>query len=222
MASDESKSHPHNLRYAIFEIDAKPNLKADQTSYADISGFSEFEEKEIIFQAGSVFQLESISLYVEDPRVSLIRMTLCNDDDEQMKKLLAIKKKKCMENSMNKPIDESTKPSLITLAVVLIEMGYLSQAKKLLERTLKALGNDSDSVEAGLCYRYLGDVSRYKNGFIKNQTEYQKALSIFRRCFNSSDHRFIAATYLCLGHSCCKINDWGFASWYQMDLKGRF
>ena len=116
-----------NLERVLFEIDADPKV-ATAKPFADISSHSSFvDESEVLFMLGSIFRLNDIIR--ENDQIWTIRMTMCSDDEHDLKKVLIY-----MKNQ-----DRKSETNLRTLGKLLWEMGKLTLAEKYYSRLLHEL-----------------------------------------------------------------------------------
>jgi hypothetical protein len=121
-------SIPENLEPAIFEIIADSKAAATKP-FADIRSLSEFSgESEVLFMIGSIFRLNSINRS-SDGKPWIIRMTLCSENDSELKNVLVHMKQQL----------GSGETSLRTLGKVLWEMGSLDLSVFYLTRLLDDL-----------------------------------------------------------------------------------
>ncbi|CAF4816121.1 unnamed protein product [Rotaria sp. Silwood1] len=89
-----------NLELVLFEIDVDPNM-ATTKPFADISSHSESnDESEMLFMVGSIFRLNSVSRSSDDP-VWIIRMTLCNENEHDLKQVLMYMKQQLGDGETN-------------------------------------------------------------------------------------------------------------------------
>ncbi|CAF2127641.1 unnamed protein product [Rotaria magnacalcarata] len=166
---------------------------------------------------GSVFRLNDIRCHSDIPQLTIISMSLCDSDDEKLKELVTAMQKEYLKDGARSN-SEGEEPTLISLSIVLLNMGYLNHAKTFLFRMLKTLNHESDTIDIGKCYLYIGDVHRQKGDFRKSKSSYRKALKTFACVFPNDDHPIVAATYVSLGHCYSKITDWKLAAWYRTDF----
>ncbi|CAF1200358.1 unnamed protein product [Didymodactylos carnosus] len=72
-----------DLQRVLFEIDADPRLSGIK-QFANITSFSYFPgEDEVLMMSGSIFRL--VNIHRDDGRVWIIQMTLCDDNDHDLK-----------------------------------------------------------------------------------------------------------------------------------------
>ncbi|CAF5005692.1 unnamed protein product, partial [Rotaria socialis] len=119
----------------IFEIEADPRLISDtkvdnRRPFAQIDEFSYYgEEAEILFMIGSIFRLEAIRQddSLGDMRVWIIRMRLCSDDENDLKKLY---------DHMKNEYGVSKETNLMSLGYLMWKMGKFDLAEKYYRRCL--------------------------------------------------------------------------------------
>jgi hypothetical protein len=142
----------------LFEINADPKIVTTK-SFADISEHSYFhEESEVLFMLGSIFRLESIAC--NDDKIWIIQMTLCSDNDHDLKEVLMHMKNKIGSGETN----------LRILGKILWKMGKLDLAEKYFIRLLKEL-RAHDPLRANL----------YKDLTLKKKRYHTK----FRACYET-------------------------------------
>ncbi|CAF3862954.1 unnamed protein product [Rotaria sp. Silwood1] len=117
-----------NLEAVLFQIDADPKM-AITKPFADISESSDYkDEAEVLFMLGSIFRLNSISRS-KHGQVWIIKMSLCNDDEHDLKQVLMDMKEQYLSEETN----------LQTLGKILWEMGKPDLTQKYFVRMLEAL-----------------------------------------------------------------------------------
>ncbi|CAF1515355.1 unnamed protein product, partial [Rotaria magnacalcarata] len=132
-----------NLEPVLFEIDANPTLVTNKP-FADVSAYSEFtDESEVLFMLGSIFHLKSVTRS-SDGQVWIVRMTLCSDDQCDLKQVLLDMKDQFLSSEVN----------LQTLGKLLWEMGKHDLAEKYFMRFLEQLSPDDPLL--GDLYHDLG------------------------------------------------------------------
>ncbi|CAF4916823.1 unnamed protein product, partial [Rotaria socialis] len=108
-----------NLEPVLFEIDANPTLVTSKP-FADVSSYSEFTgESEVLFMLGSIFHLKNVRSS-SNGQVWIVRMTLCSDDELDLKQVIIDMKDHFLSREIN----------LRTLAKLLWEMGKPDLAEK--------------------------------------------------------------------------------------------
>ncbi|CAF1464109.1 unnamed protein product [Adineta steineri] len=134
-----------NLQAVLFQIDADPKM-AITKPFADITEFSEFKsEAEVLFILGSIFRLDSVK-HRKNDQVWIIEMTLCNDEEHDLKHVLIDMKEQFMSEGIN----------LQALAKILRGMGQIDLARKYFMRLLEQLPlNDSLRIDL---YKDLGEL----------------------------------------------------------------
>ena len=117
----------NDLAKVLFQIDADPKMVTTKP-FANISQYSDFpEESEVLFMLGSIFRLEHI--HCNDDGIWIIRMTLYNDNEHDLKQILQDMKQQIGTGEI----------TLRTLGNILWEMGKLDLAEKYLIRLLNQL-----------------------------------------------------------------------------------
>ncbi|CAF2939472.1 unnamed protein product [Rotaria sp. Silwood2] len=154
---------PENLERALFEIVADPKSTSTKP-FADISSLSEFEgESEILFMIGSIFRLNSVNRS-SDGKLWIIRMTLCSENDSDLKTVLVHMKKQLGSGETN----------LRTLGKVLWKMGKLGLAEFYLNRLLNDLPPKHPLL--GDLYEDLGEIAALAGDYDKSVQYQQKSL----------------------------------------------
>ncbi len=122
----------------MFEIDADSQMVTTKP-FADISKYSHFtNETEVLFMIGSIFRFKSINC--NDDHVWIIGMSLCSDDEYDLKQVLLHMKQQIGYEETN----------LRTLEKVLWKMGKHDLAEKYFKRLL----NELSSSDHLLCNLY--------------------------------------------------------------------
>ncbi|CAF3384586.1 unnamed protein product, partial [Rotaria sp. Silwood2] len=117
-----------NLVGVLFYIDADPRM-AITKPFADLSEFSEYDdEAEVLFMVGSIFRLDKVKRRQND-QVWIIKMTLCNDEEYDLKQVLVDMKDQFVSDEAN----------LRTLGKILWEMSKHNFAQKYFMRMLEQL-----------------------------------------------------------------------------------
>ncbi|CAF1154359.1 unnamed protein product [Rotaria sp. Silwood1] len=142
----------------LFEIEADPCVLDDTSQdnrrpFAKVAGLSAYEdESEVLFMLGSIFCLNEI--YYEqssaDSTMSIIRMTLCGDYDNDLKQLYDHMKKEYHREEAN----------LLSLGDTMFDMGKFDLAEKYYCRSLRELPSDDSSLSE--LYHNLGMVADAK------------------------------------------------------------
>ncbi|CAF3583241.1 unnamed protein product [Rotaria socialis] len=152
-----------DLERILFEIKADPKIVTTQP-FADISKHSEFsDEAEVLFMIGSIFRLKSIKR--DENQVWIIQMTLCNDDEHDLKQVLTYMKQQIGSGETN----------LRTLGKVLCRMGKFDLAEKYLKRLLKELPSNHPLISS--VYEDLGQLASQTGHFNMSVQWHQKSLA---------------------------------------------
>lgn len=156
-----------DLERVLFEIDADP-LLTNAKPFADISSYSCFQvESEVLFMLGSIFRLNNISK--GEDQIWTIQMTLCSDDEHDLKQVL-------MDMKNQNGIGET---NLYTLGKLLWKMGELTLAKKYYKQLRDELPTDDPLL--AVVYEELGTIASQTRNRDKAVQLYQKALEIKNR-----------------------------------------
>ncbi|CAF4515171.1 unnamed protein product, partial [Rotaria sp. Silwood2] len=157
MQSNPNLLSSDNYVPVVFEIDADPRVfgssRENNRPFAEIAGFSDHkDESEVLFMLGSMFCLNEIcdDQSLGDATMSMIRMTLCSDDDNDLKQLY--------DHMKNEYHREET--NLLSLGNVLRKMGKFDLAEKYYRRLLNEL--PSNDLSLGALYHRLGIVADAK------------------------------------------------------------
>ncbi|CAF1383191.1 unnamed protein product, partial [Rotaria magnacalcarata] len=154
-----------NLEPVLFQIDANPTLVTSKP-FADVSAYSEFtDESEVLFMIGSIFHLKSVRRS-SNGQVWIVRMTLCSDDQHDLKQVLLDMKDQFLSSEIN----------LQTLGKLLWEMGKLDLAEKYLIRFLEQLSPDDPLL--GDLYHDLGRLASNAGNLDKSMEWRQKAIAL--------------------------------------------
>jgi len=152
-----------NWERILFEIDVDPNVSKTKP-FADISQFSHFKnEDEILFMTGSIFRVNEI--IPDENQLWIVRMTLCNDIEYDLKDILKYMKKGIREGETN----------LRTLAKILWETGEFKLAEEYFLRLLNQLpSNDPLLVDL---YEDLAKLTSQMGNLDKSMEWRQKLLT---------------------------------------------
>ncbi|UJR11110.1 hypothetical protein I4U23_015292 [Adineta vaga] len=207
---------PDGFEYVLLEIDANPNVENGGSTCANVGDIGEFDEEEVLFPLSSVFRLDSIRRDSTNPYLTIVSMTLCNNDDHELNEVFYTMKKEFKESCTDTDANDR-ESMLMTLGIVLLNMGQIKLAKKIFLRSWKTFKETSRVVDAGRCCHYIGDVFRQKNHFTMSRLWYRRALEFYANTI-SDNHALIAKTYTSLGHAYSKTTDWKFSIWCQTDF----
>ncbi|CAF5033552.1 unnamed protein product, partial [Rotaria sp. Silwood1] len=154
-----------NLKPVLFEIVADPKV-AITKPFAEISAYSDFPgESEILFMLGSIFRLDNID-YSNDNQVWIIRMTLCSENEHELKNVLMYMKQQLGNGETN----------LRTLGRVLSEMGKFDLAEQYFTRLLKELPPNDPLL--GDLYKDLGKIASHTGDYDKSVQCLEKSLAL--------------------------------------------
>ncbi|CAF1380553.1 unnamed protein product [Adineta steineri] len=167
LASSNENIKDNKLQPVLFEINADP-CQDGVKSFAHISLFSAFPlEKEVLMMLGSVFRLNNI--YLDQHHTWIINMTLCSDNDHDLKSIL--------NHMKNQYGSEQTR--LVSFGNVLVDMGYFNDAEKYYHRLLKELPSDHNDIST--CYHSLGKVVSEQGNYELSLHWLHKSLEIAQR-----------------------------------------
>ncbi|CAF1314885.1 unnamed protein product [Adineta steineri] len=161
-----------NLEAILFQIDADPKM-AITKPFADITEFSEFKcEAEVLFMLGSIFRLDSVE-HRKNDKVWIIEMTLCNDEEHDLKQVLIDMKEQFMSKGIN----------LQTLTKILRGMSQINLARKYFMRLLEQLPlNDPLRIDL---YQDLGELESHA-GDLDKSIEWHRKASELRKQIQST------------------------------------
>ena len=174
----------NNVQKIIFEINADSQTDIS-IPFAKISSENEQDgDNDILFMPGSFFRLVSISY--DKNKKCIIRMTLCNDDEPDLKQLFENMREEFGYGETN----------LLPLGVILRDMGKFDLAEKYLLRMLKKLPANDPLLDA--LYPTLGLVAKDKGNFNKCLYWFRKSLKVYT-VTRPSDYVSIGDTYNTIG-----------------------
>ncbi|CAF4528963.1 unnamed protein product [Rotaria sp. Silwood2] len=154
-----------NFESVLFEIDADP-LVAITKPFADISPHSAYPgEAEILFMLGSIFRLKSIKRS-GDSHVWIIGMTLCSDNEHELKHVLMDMKQKF----------GSGETDLRTLGRLLSGMSKFDLAEKYFIRLTEQLSVDDTLLDD--LYEDLANLAAQAGNFDKGMEWRKKAIVV--------------------------------------------
>ncbi|CAF4668310.1 unnamed protein product [Rotaria sp. Silwood1] len=167
---------PHgteNLEAVLFQIDADPRMGITKP-FADITEYSEYkDEAEVLFMLGSIFRLDSVNRS-KHGQVWIIQMTLCNDDEHDLKQVLMDMKEQFVSEETN----------LQKLGKILLEMGKPDLAQQYFIRMLEQLlPNDPLRIDL---YLDLGTLESYAGHLDKSMEWRQKASALKKQIQSTS------------------------------------
>jgi tetratricopeptide (TPR) repeat protein len=178
----------NDLEQVLFEITADPRVTTKP--FADITPFSYFKgEKEVLIMVGSVFRIANVTN--DGSGVWTIRMTLCSDDDHDLKHIFEHMKNEHGGGERN----------LLTFANVLADMGKFDEAEKYYLRSLKHLPGDDPDIAR--CYHGLGNVTDEKGDYDSSLEWHEKSLAIRMKSLKE-DHPHLAPNHISIG--CAHFN----------------
>lgn len=152
------------LERILFEINADPKM-ATAKPFANISMYSDYPgESEVLFMIGSIFRVESIRS--NDTKIWIIRMSLCSDEEHDLKQVLFYMKAQIGDGETN----------LRTLGRFLWKMGNFDLAEKYFLRLLDEL--ESDDPLRSTLYEDLGELAALRGDYDMSIQYQQKSLRL--------------------------------------------
>jgi tetratricopeptide (TPR) repeat protein len=180
----EETTSSKNMKQVLFEIDADPQVDVSiPFAKINING-GQNDENDIIFMAGSIFRL--VSIQYDKNKTCIIRMTLCGNKEPDLKKFFEHVKNEYGYGETN----------LLSLGIVLRDIGKLDLAEKYLSRMLNELTPDDRLLDA--LYPSLGLVAKDKGDYDKCLYWYQKSLKNYM-ITRPYDYITIGDTYNTIG-----------------------
>ncbi len=176
-----------DLQQLLFAISIDHEILIVDPSQRSVS--SDFShESEVLFMLGSIFCLNQMchDQSSAHARMSIIRMTLCSDHDNDLKQLY--------DHMKNEYHREET--NLLSLGDVIRNMGKFDLAEKYYRRLLSELPSNDPSLSA--LYQRLGRVADAKGEYDTSLEWYQKSLEMRVRT-SPSDHVNIGLTHNSIG-----------------------
>ncbi len=147
--SDSTSSD--NLQRVLFDIDADPRL-ITKKPFADIRLQSQFvDEEEVLFMLGCIFRIVNVSC--DDDHIWIVRMTLCGDDDHDLKKVLLHMKQQL----------GSEEPNFRTLGKIVWTMGKFDLAQEFYHRLLNELPPDDPLLKS--VYEDLAEITSQNHDY---------------------------------------------------------
>ncbi|CAF4075063.1 unnamed protein product, partial [Rotaria sordida] len=142
------------LRRILLKIEIDPRLPTKP--FANIEGISYYpNEQEILFMLGSIFRINKIESD-EENKLSIINMSLCSEDDFELKELFAYLKK-----------DIGDEASMITLGNILLQMGEYDKGERIFLRMNHQEG--------------LINVAELKGNFYLAMKQYEQAIVYYEQ-----------------------------------------
>ena len=183
------KEDSTDLEQVLFEIEANPAVTSKP--FADITQFSYFRtEKEVLIMVGSICRIVSVSQ--DSTNVWTIRMTLCSDDDSDLRNISEHMKNEHGGGNKN----------LLSFGNVLADMGKFDAAEKYYLRLLKSPPTDKAD-DIARCYHGLGNVTDEQGNYESSLQWHEKSLALREKSLRS-DHPHLAPSYISIG--CAHFN----------------
>ncbi|CAF1026308.1 unnamed protein product [Adineta steineri] len=180
-----SRAPPNDIVTSIL-LEITVDLNAKSKPYADIRNLSAFsEEEEILFMLGCIFRIDNI-YYDEKIKLWMANLTLCSDEDQDMKNL---------SSSLDGQLKGQNQ--LIAIGYSFIDMLKYADAQELFEKILKQNLAKND-IEHAYCYHGLAKVNEKQGNSNLSIEHLNKALNYLSKN-SSNDHPLISQCYNDLG-----------------------
>jgi tetratricopeptide (TPR) repeat protein len=176
-----------NLERILFEIDVDSQRNKP---FADISNHSAFSnEQEILFMAGSIFQL--IEIFSDQNNICIVKMKLADNKENHLKDVYE-------RIRTDYGAGEQIETNSMILGNVLQRMGKFNIAEKYYRRELNDLSGKH--LNLATCFYNLAEVLREQGDYDTSLKWYYKSLEIDRKIL-SYKHANVGNTYNSIGIS---------------------
>ncbi|CAF4226264.1 unnamed protein product [Rotaria magnacalcarata] len=181
------------IRMKSNEQDQNEFIELLKTEYkgneAELSYYG--EETEILFMTGSIFRLEAIRQddSLGDVRIWMMRMSLCGDDENDLKELY---------DHMKKEYGLRNETNLMSLGFAMWKMGKFDLAEKYYRQCLSELPSNYPSLRE--LYQHIGLVANSKGEYDSSLKWYEKSLEMRIRT-SPSDYVNIGNTHNNIGNA---------------------
>ena len=176
-----------NIERVLFEIDIDSQKNKP---FADISNHSAFSnEQEILFMAGSIFQV--IDIVSNQNKIWIVKIKLSDNKENHLKAVYE-------QIRFDYGAGEQTETNPMILGNVLQRMGKFSIAEKYYRRALNDLSDKNTNLAT--CFYNLGEVLREQGDYDTSLEWYFKSLEIDLKRL-SSKHANVGNTYNSIGIS---------------------
>ncbi|CAF1484504.1 unnamed protein product [Didymodactylos carnosus] len=170
------------MEKVLFVIEADTRLQT--APFAPLSHMSYFPgENEVLFMLGAVFRIEKVD---RDGDVWMVKLVLCSQDDEEMKKMM---------DHMKKDIGEG-EATLYDLGYLLWQMGEYEKAETCIQRRLVELPQNDP--EEARCYHLLGMIANDKGDYTLSLEHHNRSLTL-KLHTSAPDHESIGYSYNSIG-----------------------
>ncbi|CAF1495029.1 unnamed protein product [Adineta ricciae] len=186
-------SSSEKMPKVLFEIEADPELE-NIKPFANITSLSYFSgEEEVLFMLGSIFRIVNID--ENDRGIWILRLKLYNNDAYDVQAVFDYMKDQYGNG-------ETT---ILSLGMILTQMGKYDQAERYFRRVLKDLPSNHADISA--CHHNLGNLFDNKGDYKSSLDWHQKALAMMMKSFQPNDER-IATSYNSIAAVYCKMEDY--------------
>ncbi|CAF0992895.1 unnamed protein product [Rotaria sordida] len=200
--NQSSSSSTNDLEQVLFEIDAKPFNNSTKSFCFIKSNSSSQQMEEVLFTLGSIFRL--INIHHQSDGLWIIRLSLCQDNDQQLNKIF----------QSFKTTENKERINILSFGNFLRKIGKLNEAEKYFTRLLNELSDNYQIIAD--CYYVLGCIAMEKNIYDRSLKLHQKSLEIKLKILKENDLS-IADSYNIIGRIYFKKSDYkqAFSSYYQ-------
>ncbi|CAF1107917.1 unnamed protein product [Adineta ricciae] len=158
------------VELVLFEIDANPSLDGIPP-FCNMKNLSySNQDDEILFLIGSIFRINEINS--NHDRMTSIRLTLCSDNDPQLKPIL-------------KPFKDE-QVTILSFGDVLCRIGKVNEAEKYYSRLLTELPAD-DLENLAECYYALGNIFNEKDDYKLSSQWHERSLAIKKQIYSENN-----------------------------------
>ena len=184
----QNSASANDLQRVLFVIDADPHVVKGKP-FANIASFSEFAgEGEVLFMLGSIFRINEVQ-QSKDREYWTIRLTLCSDDDHDLKTIF--------EYLKNDQGGNDGEMNLVSFGDIVYRMGRLAEAEKYFHDLLnEQLLNNNDEIAD--CYHQLAHIAEGKGDYDASLYWHQKSFDVDSQRLPRDDLR-LAKGYDCIG-----------------------
>ncbi|CAF2626878.1 unnamed protein product [Rotaria sp. Silwood2] len=155
----------NELQHTLFEIEADPQL-ATSKPFANITAYGYNAYEEVLFMAGSIFRL--IDVCCDGDQIWIIRMKLCNEDDQNLKTTFDYIKK-----------NQNEETNLFSFINILQRLEKFDEAENYCLRLSDEIPRNE--YDLAVCYDILGSLAHKKNDLEKSITWYKKSIECATR-----------------------------------------
>lgn len=197
---DSSRDDPE-MTGVFFELQIDPSISTIPFALLDdVSAFSD-SEKEILFSMHTVFRINEVQ-QIDNRRFWKVKLTLTNDNDEQLKRLTDYMLK-----------DIKGLPDRLQLIVLLLKMGELNKAEEICHTKSKS-GSIDSSADALLFHYTIGLIRSMKRDQNTSLSHLKKVLEV-SQTYLPADHPILAELYANIGSNYRAVGEYSTALSYN-------